>query len=225
MSESSLDRPMLIIHTDKMADTQWMLGDNSMIIGRGEDCDIVLPERQVSRHHIRVYPENDVYFIQDLDSRNGTWVNGVQLKGTQPLYDGDQISLALAIRLQFIGSGATAPRQSVVPADLSGGRLRIEPESRRVFINNTEIDPPLSPPQYRLIELLFNSGEKICTRDKVVETVWPDVIGDGVSEQAIDALVRRLRDRLAEIDPEWQYIITVRGHGFRLNNPPGVDPA
>jgi DNA-binding response OmpR family regulator len=38
------------------------------------------------------------------------------------------------------------------------------------------------------------------------------------SEQAIDALVRRLRDRIAEIDPEHQYIITVKGHGFRFEN-------
>ncbi|MFZ4813533.1 MAG: winged helix-turn-helix domain-containing protein, partial [Phototrophicaceae bacterium] len=40
--------------------------------------------------------------------------------------------------------------------------------------------------------------------------------GEGVSEQAIDALVRRLRDRLAEVDPDTQYIVTMRGHGFRL---------
>ena len=223
MSESTLDQPMLIIHSDKMTDTQWILNGQSLVIGRGEDCDIVLPERQVSRHHIRVYEENDAYYVQDLDSRNGTWVNGAQLKGTHRLEDGDQISLALAIRLQFIGTGATAPRQSVVPADITGGRLRIDPEARRVFINNAEIDPPLSPPQYRLLELLYMSGERIGTPDKVVETVWPDVIGEGVSEQAIDALVRRLRDRLAEIDPQWQYIITVRGHGFRLNNPPQQD--
>jgi len=32
--------------------------------------------------------------------------------------------------------------------------------------------------------------------------------------------VRRLRDRLAEIDPNYEYIVTVRGHGFRLDNPP-----
>ena len=52
-----------------------------------------------------------------------------------------------------------------------------------------------------------------------METVWPEAMGEGVSEQAIDALVRRLRDRLAETDEDWQYIITVRGHGFRLDNP------
>ena len=218
MSESSLDRPLLIIHSDKMRENQWVLAKDSVVIGRGEDCDIVLPERQVSRRHIRIYREDDVYYVQDLESRNGTWVNGQQLKGTHRLQDGDQISLALAIRLQFIGSGATAPLPFEVPQSISGGRLRLDPDARRVFVNDVELDPPLSPPQYRLLELLYASTGRICTRDKVVETVWPDVVGEGVSEQAIDALVRRLRDRLAEVDPHWQYIITVRGHGFRLNN-------
>jgi DNA-binding response OmpR family regulator len=41
-----------------------------------------------------------------------------------------------------------------------------------------------------------------------------------VSERAIDTLVRRLRDHLGEIDPDCQYIVTGRGHGFRLDNPP-----
>jgi DNA-binding winged helix-turn-helix (wHTH) protein len=45
------------------------------------------------------------------------------------------------------------------------------------------------------------------------------VQSDGVSEQSIDALVRRLRDRLTEFDKEHQYIVTVRGQGFRLDNP------
>jgi DNA-binding response OmpR family regulator len=49
-----------------------------------------------------------------------------------------------------------------------------------------------------------------------VAAVWPDALEEGVSEQAIDALVRRLRDRLAELDKDHEYVATVRGHGFRL---------
>ncbi|PJF35367.1 MAG: hypothetical protein CUN49_10965, partial [Candidatus Thermofonsia Clade 1 bacterium] len=56
----------------------------------------------------------------------------------------------------------------------------------------------------------------ICTREDVVSAVWPDDVSDGISEQAIDALVRRLRDRISEYAPDHQYIVTVRGHGFRL---------
>ena len=77
--------------------------------------------------------------------------------------------------------------------------------------------PPLSLAQFRLIELLYNSKKAVCSRDQIVGVVWPGTDGLGVSEQAIDALVRRLRDRLAEED-EYNYIVTVRGHGFRLDN-------
>jgi len=219
MSESGKERPILIVHDDNLKDQQWTLANDNAVIGRGEECDIVVPERQVSRQHIRIFKEDDAYYVEDLESRNGTWINGQQLKGMRRLYDGDKIQLAMAVTMEFIGSGATAPLAFEVPMNIIGGRLRLDRDARRVFITDNEIDPPLSPPQYRLLELLYSSAGRICTRENVIETVWPEAIGEGVSEQAIDALVRRLRDRLAEVDPEWQYIITVRGHGFRLNNP------
>lgn len=217
-SERKPEKPVLTVIDGKYANQHWVVEDEA-IIGRDDTCDVVLPERQVSRQHIRIYKQSEKqYYIEDLKSRNGTWVNNERLEGTRELYDGDEIHIALAIRLQFIGSGATAPLPFELPGHL-GGRLRLDREARRVFINDVEIDPPLSLPQYRLLELLYNYGGRICTRDQVVDTVWPEAMGEGVSEQAIDALVRRLRDRLSEYDEDNQYIITVRGHGFRLENP------
>jgi DNA-binding winged helix-turn-helix (wHTH) protein len=220
MSKPDAERPILIIQDENQPAQHWSMSKDSLILGRGEECDIVLAERQVSRQHIRIYTEGDLFYIQDLDSKNGTWVNGQQLKGSRELRDGDEVHVALAVRIRFIGSGATSPLAADPPPFLSG-RLRLDPDARRVFVRGAELDPPLSLPQYRLIELLFVNAGRICTRDNVIETVWPEAVGEGVSEQAIDALVRRLRDRLAEVDPEWQYIVTVRGHGFRLDNPPG----
>lgn len=221
MSESKRDHPVLTVIDGPLANQHWTIDRDEMTVGRDEECEIVLPERQISRKHIRIFREADkIYRIEDLHSRNGTWVNGQKLEGgvTQILNDSDEIHLALAIRLQFSGTDVTAPLPFELPKT-TVGRLRIDRESRRVFVNNLELDPPLSLPQYRLLELLYMHGGRICTRDAVVDTVWPDVVGEGVSEQAIDALVRRLRDRLAEADPETQYIVTVRGHGFRLENP------
>ncbi|MCL4251014.1 MAG: FHA domain-containing protein [Anaerolineae bacterium] len=218
MADAAAERPIFILSDDKQGEREIEMALDSFTFGRGEECDIVLPERQVSRVHIRVYREGEQYFIEDLDSKNGTWLNGQQIKGVHRLFDGDEIHLALAVRMQFIGSGSTAPLPFEPPAQMTS-RIRIDPQARRVFIGGKEIDPPLSPPQYRLVELLIGNAGRICTRDEVVTVVWPDAIADGVSEQAIDALVRRLRDRLAEIEPNWQYIVTVRGHGFRLDNP------
>ncbi|MCK5634540.1 MAG: winged helix-turn-helix transcriptional regulator, partial [Anaerolineales bacterium] len=68
------------------------------------------------------------------------------------------------------------------------------------------------------LELLYKSSG-VVTRDEIASHVWPGTDGIGVSDQAIDALVRRLRDRIFEVDSECKYVITVRGHGFRLENP------
>ncbi|MEL6150663.1 MAG: FHA domain-containing protein [Chloroflexota bacterium] len=215
-----LDRPILVeLQDDNRPRQQWILEIDDITVGRGDESYIAIPRRQISREHIRIYKENDGFVIEDLESKNGTWINGHQLKGKQSLRDGDEIHLALTARLQFFGSGATAPLPFEPPEKI-GGRLRLDRDSRRVFIEDTELDPPLSPPQYRLLELLYINSGSVCSREAVVETVWPDAEnGDGVSEQAIDALVRRLRDRLAELDPEQQYIVTMRGHGFRMVNP------
>ncbi|WP_162909944.1 FHA domain-containing protein [Aggregatilinea lenta] len=211
------DKPVLIIHEGEKAGTRWTVRDDQIVIGRGGECDLVLPERQVSREHIRIYRGTDnSYYLEDLDSKNGTWVNGKQVKATTvPLRDGDEVQIALAVKITFVGSEATAP---LMVDELPGvlGRLQLNRDSRRVFIDRVEVDPPLSLPQYRLLELLYDGAGAVRTRDEVIEAVWPDAVGEGVSEQAIDALVRRLRDRLAEVDPAHQYIVTVRGHGFRL---------
>ena len=67
-------------------------------------------------------------------------------------------------------------------------------------------------------ESTLDEIEEVVSRDTIVETVWPEEEAMGISEQAIDALVRRLRDRISAVDPDHAYIVTVRGHGFRLDN-------
>jgi DNA-binding response OmpR family regulator len=80
------------------------------------------------------------------------------------------------------------------------------------------LTPPLSVAQYRLLDLLLQHEEQVVSRDAIVAAVWTDEDEMGISEQAIDALVRRLRDRISAVDPDHAYIVTVRGHGFRLDN-------
>ena len=101
-------------------------------------------------------------------------------------------------------------------------RLVLDKMSRRVWVNGEELLPPLSVPQFRLLEALYDNGGKAVSRQDLVVAVWGDEEAVGVSEQALDALVRRLRDRLAVLDPNHAYLITVRGYGLRLDNPPSA---
>lgn len=130
-----------------------------------------------------------------------------------PLSDGDEIQIALRFKLTFVDAGATAP----LTLDTENQGLRLDKDTRQVWINGVLADPPLSLHQYRLLEVLWDSGGGVVTHDRIIEAVWPEASSEGVSE-AIDALVRRLRERIEEVDMEFRYIITVRGHGFRLEN-------
>ncbi len=98
--------------------------------------------------------------------------------------------------------------------------LRLNKSQRQVWVNGVALDPALSLSQYRLLEILWEHKGKIVTREEVIAAVWPESDEAGITEQAIDALVRRLRDRLAEVDADHEYLVTVRGHGFRLDNRP-----
>jgi pSer/pThr/pTyr-binding forkhead associated (FHA) protein len=207
---------MLILQRGAEAGRRWPLDrTRSITIGRGEECDIALPDRQVSRLHARIEWRQDAYHLVDLGSKNGTHLNGMEVRDTSAsLHDGDEIQIALRFKLAFVDAGATAP------LSLSGEQrgLRLDKETRQAWANGILIDPPLSLHQYRLLEALWDSGGSVLTREQIVEAVWPEASGEGVSEQAIDALVRRLRERIEECDNEFRYIITVRGHGFRLEN-------
>ena len=225
MAQSTDEFPVIVWLDGSLSNPHWVVDQAEMVLGRDDGCEIVIPVRQISRQHLRIVMDGGACIIEDLRSKNGTWVNGYRLTGMRQLEDGDEIRVAKGIRLRFVGSGATAPATTrvlpdVIPSGaMTGLRLRLDPESRQVLIRDEMVDPPLSLPQYRLLEILFASQGGVCSRSDVVDAVWPDAMGVGVSEQAIDALVRRLRDRLAELDPEHQYIVTVRGHGFRLDNP------
>ncbi len=210
------NKPVLITREGQLIGQRWTIEGREFLIGRGNDCDLVLPERQVSRHHVRITHEGDRYILHDLGSKNGTHINGQRIEGSVPLRDGDQIQIALCVTLMFVGTEATLPLTWTPP--VPGKRLVLNEELRNVSVRGSELDPPLSLAQFRLLKLLYDAEGAVCDREGIVDIVWPGTDGLGVTEQAIDALVRRLRDRLAELD-DYNYVVTVRGHGFRLDNP------
>jgi DNA-binding response OmpR family regulator len=67
--------------------------------------------------------------------------------------------------------------------------------------------------------MLYDNQDQVIARKDIIEEIWGADNAVDVSEQALDALVRRLRDRLAAVEPSYPFIITVRGHGLRLDNP------
>jgi len=72
------------------------------VIGRGADCEIRIEDDGVSRRQSRLSREAGVVYLEDLGSRNGTFVNGKRLFGKQALVDGDRIQLGTATVAKFV---------------------------------------------------------------------------------------------------------------------------
>ena len=56
---------------------------DSVVIGRGTECDVVIHDLKASRRHCQLTRSSDGFLLEDLGSRNGTFVNGVKI--TEPV--------------------------------------------------------------------------------------------------------------------------------------------
>jgi two-component system, OmpR family, response regulator RegX3 len=93
------------------------------------------------------------------------------------------------------------------------GNLTLSPERGRAWLRGRALE--LTDKEFALLEALMRNPDRVVTRAALVREVWG---GDGsVTKKALDATVRRLRDKLGDADGS---IVTVRGVGFRFE-PPG----
>ncbi|MEN6392967.1 MAG: FHA domain-containing protein [Anaerolineaceae bacterium] len=222
MGINGQDAPILIGQTGPLNGKRWSIR-GEVHVGRDPTNDIVIQERQVSRVHARFFSTSHGIWLEDLNSKNGTCHNGKFVDDAILLQDGDIIQIALAQQFLFISSDATLPLNPDEPDSIGihPGLLKLEKQSRRVWIGKKEIIPPLSVAQFKLLEILYEHQGLVVSRMELIEGIWSSNQDMAISEQALDALIRRLRDRLAGIDPTHAFVVTVRGHGLRLDNPPG----
>ncbi|ACB53308.1 two-component response regulator [Crocosphaera subtropica ATCC 51142] len=82
----------------------------------------------------------------------------------------------------------------------------------RVTVGEQEIS--LSPKEYRLLELFMSYPRRVWSRDQLIEQIWgPDFLGD---TKTVDVHIRWLREKLEKDPSQPEYLITVRGFGYRF---------
>ena len=75
--------------------------DGSLIVGRGEICDVIIDDPRMSKQHFAIETDGINFKLMDLDSRNGTFLNGVKVGGKRKLENHDKIkcgSLDIEVR-------------------------------------------------------------------------------------------------------------------------------
>ena len=91
----------LIVRRGPRPNEVYELGAIVLNLGRDITNDIVINDREVSRHHLRFTKGADGITMEDLGSTNGTFINGKRLTGATSLKNGDMVGLGETVTLQF----------------------------------------------------------------------------------------------------------------------------
>lgn len=118
----------------------------------------------------------------------------------------------LIARCRSLLRRANRQPQQEEPLIIQFQEIALYPQECRVTVREESVN--LSPKEFTLLELFMNNPRRVFSRDQLLEKVWGiDFMGDS---KTVDVHIRWLREKL-ELDPSSpQYIITVRGFGYRL---------
>lgn len=190
------------------------------LLGRGTECDVVIADRRASRRHAEIVRGGEAastggaspdaragggFVLHDLDSTNGTLLNGRRLAAAERLRDGDVIEIGGAL-FTFRDPDATLQTTHIprlVPDEATGD----------VWVDRCPVQ--LSAKQRALLSLLWRRRGQVCTKDEIAAAVWPECRGE-IYDYQIESLVKRLRAKLEPGAAEPALIVNVPAVGYRL---------
>ncbi|HIE57803.1 MAG TPA: FHA domain-containing protein [Anaerolineales bacterium] len=147
--------------TGPEAGKNYPLGESPLVIGREAACEITIDDKTISRRHAKINHLNGRYFIADLGSSNGTFINGNRLGSSPvPLAPGDQIQLGTAVTLVF------EPLVSPEAPTRIGKRVNIH--GAATVFDAESIDLPSSAPPELLVTVAGQTGKRYpLTKDRI----------------------------------------------------------
>lgn len=114
------DNYRLVVRRGPQPNQVYELKEDVINLGRDITNDIVINDREVSRHHLRLMRGPEGYTIEDLGSTNGTFINGKRLSGASSLKNGDMVGLGETVTLGYevarAGGGFAAQPPAPAPS-------------------------------------------------------------------------------------------------------------
>ena len=96
--------------------------------------------------------------------------------------------------------------------------ISLNEKTGEIMKNNSKIDTKLSGNEYKLLKFFLENQNQVLSRDDVATAVWDSNTKQGVSEEAIDQLISRLREKIEDDKNNPKHIITLRGRGYQFLN-------
>jgi hypothetical protein len=210
-----------------------------VVVGTSQSCTLNVRQHFgengihiISRRHFKiVFVKGEGFAICDLNSLNGTRVNGQRL---QPgclhfLKDSDTIVLAenpsFTIEVISDNYGITEPVTFPIrytldePMEMAPTLFYLSLEDGQFVLEGAPISHEyLTALEHKLLEYLYDRSGRVCTYEEMVHNVWGYDRYDDVQDNAVAKLVSNLRKKLDALSPGagMRHIHTVHGRGFKF---------
>jgi DNA-binding winged helix-turn-helix (wHTH) protein len=190
--------------------------------------DIELNDEVVSRQHMEILLKDGKYWAKDLGSTNGTMLNDDRIVAGN-LYElrhNSRIGLGVEgtsarIVLVFKESEGTDIIRKKGSPTIKHGKvstvawLKIDEGKKEAVIDGKQ--EKLSKKEYELLRFLHRNAGAICSRDEIIEAVWPETRDtSAISDATIDQLVHRLREKVEPDPAKPSRIISKKAFGYML---------
>ena len=168
------------------AGRNYTLTEQRIVLGRHPDCDIVLDSGSVSRQHARLEKDGGGYAIEDLQSRNGTFVNDEAVSGRRILVSGDRLRICDLIFRYQTADGVQ--RQPFAPApDESSMAIVVDDEDLKssTFLSKLELTADSSR-----LRIEVNPRAKLQAILEITQSLSRALSIDAVLPKVLDSLFR-----------------------------------
>jgi len=105
-----------------------------------------------------------------------------------------------------------------LPKDENGAKLTYDATRNEIYKGNETLTEKLTPSEFRLLRHLMTNSDRVCEKDEIIQAVWSDSkTREGVTDQALDQIVYRLRKKIEDDPNNPKFIHTVKGRGYKFN--------
>lgn len=180
----------LIVITGAGVGTMYRVPGGEAIIGRSQRAAIKLIDDGVSRAHARLRTEGGKLFLEDLGSRNGTFINGRRLERTVPLVDGDKIQIGRTsvLRVSYQDSLDESFHEQMLQSALRDGSTKLF--NKRYFLDRLDGELKFARRHNSALSVLLVDIDHF----KQVNDRFGHVAGDAVLANVAAAIVRSVRN-------------------------------
>ena len=197
-----MPNPYLIVESGPDQGSRHDIKDPECVMGRHPDCQVVIEVGAVSRHHAQIVSMDGKHFIEDLNSRNGTFLNDEAIQGRRLLDSGDQLRIC-DVLFTF-----NHPKPDVGSDGSSFGQLVVDDGATSTIMTKLDVSSNRSGPH-----LSASADMKLAAMLETTQSLGKAVALDDVLPKVLDSLFKIfiqadrgfiiLKDEKGTLIPRW----------------------